>query len=159
MFQKRKSKLLLSAIVQGQAARVKSLLNSGADPNHPDAQGRTPLILAAEERQVGIAQDLIRAGANVEIRSKTGERALIFAAKKGSTPVMELLLKAGAKVNAKDKYGNTALMFSTIWATRMASISSFVRALARLLRVRVLPIVSTREILCTSCIDICCIGR
>ena len=90
MFKKRKSKTLLAAAAEGQAGKVKSLLDGGADPNYPDTLDRTALMMAAEEGHKSIAQYLIRAGADVNSRSKLRESALMFAAKKGSQ--LEILL-------------------------------------------------------------------
>jgi len=41
---------LFDAVAAGDLARVEALLAGGADPNPFDSEGRTPLIVAAQER-------------------------------------------------------------------------------------------------------------
>lgn len=54
---------LIEATVQGQLRRLQTLLAQGADPNQPDADGRTPLQWARALHRDSIADALRAAGA------------------------------------------------------------------------------------------------
>ncbi len=78
---------------------VRMLLDSGADVNAKDREGRSALMLAASSDIMSIAtiKLLLAKGADVNARSRKGESALDSAMLRGRTPVTALLIKAGAK--------------------------------------------------------------
>jgi hypothetical protein len=55
---------LMLAVLYRHDALVRELLERGADPNSADAQGRTPLSVAQEQNQRGMAELLRQAGAH-----------------------------------------------------------------------------------------------
>jgi ankyrin repeat protein len=55
---------LMLAVIYRHEALVRELLERGADPNSADAQGRTPLSVAQEQNQRGMAALLRQAGAH-----------------------------------------------------------------------------------------------
>jgi ankyrin repeat protein len=74
---------LFDAVVAGDLTRVEALLASGADPNPFDAEGRTPLMLAAERGEEEVAQVLLAGGADPTLTDRLGESALTKAAAHG----------------------------------------------------------------------------
>ena len=79
------------------------VLAHGADPNEPDARGRTGLIHAIGSSISGdsntVAALLLESGANPNPCSPAGWTALMTASMRGYTPIVELLLRRGADPN------------------------------------------------------------
>src|SRR5581483_4178 len=103
---------LLQAALQGDAAQVRRLLASGANPNTRDDQGATPLMLA------------------VSLGTQTGHDSSV-------TPdyeaVVRALLAKGASVNAVDANGRTALFYALEGSASEYKVIGSREALARLL--------------------------
>jgi len=59
------------------------LLDRGADINHQDIDGRTPLIAASESGRLETVQWLASRGAAVSVRDRNGMDALAIAKKRG----------------------------------------------------------------------------
>lgn len=66
------SENLIEAVMNMDDARVRQLVESGANIDAPDRKLQTPLILAAKTDQFRIAEYLISKGANVLAASKFG---------------------------------------------------------------------------------------
>lgn len=78
------------------------LLGKGADPNIGDANGDTPLILAARSGfSEGVARLLMKK-ALVDKPNKLGETALIAAVQTRQPAIVRVLLEAGADPDKKD---------------------------------------------------------
>jgi ankyrin repeat protein len=73
------NRALLTAIRQGDAAAVRSLLDRGADVNARDETGATALMHAALNADVALVQFLLRKGAEVNLRNRAGATALLWA--------------------------------------------------------------------------------
>jgi ankyrin repeat protein len=82
---------LFDAVAAGDLARVEALLASGADPNPFDAEGRTPLILAAGNGHEDLVRTLLAGGADPILTDRMGESALTRAAAHGHGRVAALL--------------------------------------------------------------------
>jgi ankyrin repeat protein len=100
------------AAYAGDLQTVGCLLDAGADVNHQDKQGRTPLYLAVQEGNRDIAELLINRGA--DIRKGRGQPPWVFAplhaaACYGRTDTINLLIRKGADVHAKDMVNATPL--------------------------------------------------
>ena len=96
----------------GDAAKVKKLLDGGADVDARAENGRTALHSAAFKGNAAVVTLLLEAGADADARNKKGETALHVAVVKGKADVVKLLLEAGADTEAKEGkygYGQTAL--------------------------------------------------
>lgn len=79
-----------------------------------DAEGRTLLMKAARDANIGMIENLLYSEANVNAADNDGWTALMFAARFSDSPrTVELLLNAGANPQAKNNYGITALLLAT----------------------------------------------
>lgn len=101
----------------GDAAKLKSLLDGGADPSTADDAGETALMLAAHHGHRAAVEVLIASGVDVNAASPQGWTALAKAAYNGETErgyveVVELLHKAGAQLDARIFFGITPLMLA-----------------------------------------------
>jgi ankyrin repeat protein len=104
----------------GEIARL--LLEKGASIRARNAEGSTPLIVAANHGETAVVRLLLHKGAEIEAADNEGITALIAAA--CDCPIIDmpdtddsvkLLLENGANIEAKDKQGRTALMFAAAW--------------------------------------------
>jgi len=74
-----------------------------------DANGRTPLSLAAEQGNLELVKLLLNAGAGINTRDiRYGLLPLQWAALEGRKSMVELLLEKGAEVNVRDSSGTTS---------------------------------------------------
>ena len=104
---------LADAVMKGNKAAVRSLLQKKADVNAAQSDGTTALHWAARLDDLEMADLLIHSGANVSAATRGGATPLELAAVNGSAAMIEKLIKAGADVNARlTKYGDTALMMA-----------------------------------------------
>jgi len=96
---------LEEAVRRPDCVKVKSLIEMGANPNHPRDMSVSwyadkPLELAVSRGNVDIVRQLIAAGADVTLSNpRTHETPLKVAASKGSFQVVSLLVEAGAEVD------------------------------------------------------------
>ncbi|KAG5974648.1 hypothetical protein E4U55_008119 [Claviceps digitariae] len=85
---------LYHAIMEGDVAMVKFLLEKGADPNDADISLRSFLAVAAREPPCDVLITLLDHGAKLP-----GSHALYAAAEEGNIAAAEVLLERGADVN------------------------------------------------------------
>lgn len=85
------------------------LIAAGADVNHADADGCTPLYRACTAFNTDGARLLVEGGADVNAATREGETPLMNAALGNHAEMVKILLQAGANVNAVDAQGCTAL--------------------------------------------------
>jgi ankyrin repeat protein len=89
------------------------LLGKGAKPDLENAQGNTPLAIAAQLGWVEGAQLLISRGIDVNKANNAGETPLILAVHKRDLPMVRLLLGAGADPKRADSVaGYSALDYA-----------------------------------------------
>ena len=89
---------------------VIALLDTGGDPNTPQADGATPLHWAVHWEAAGLVERLIRDGADVDAVNDLGVSALAIACRNGSGPMVDLLVDADANAALAEPSGETALM-------------------------------------------------
>ena len=111
------SESLPQAAAEGDVARVRSLLASGADANARDAEGATALMRAAHAGHLDVVRALADAGADVNAADERGWGALAKAVynadvDRGYADVVELLIERGANVEAPIGYGIRPLMLA-----------------------------------------------
>jgi ankyrin repeat protein len=111
--------LLVRAAVK-DAKLVQLILDCGADPSRPGADGDTPLLACATVGDVAVAETLAAAGASLESRDSNRRTALHRAAEHGHDELLKLLIARGAEVDARDSDDKTALMSARTPAAVMA---------------------------------------
>lgn len=94
---------------------IEILVKNGAIIDQSNADGWTPLVMAANYGKKFAMKALLDRRANVHARnSKNGSTPLITAAV--NPDIIRMLLDAGADVNARDNYGYTDLIMRAIHA-------------------------------------------
>ncbi len=101
---------LLIAAKAGDAAAVRTALQSKADPNAAAIDGTTALHWAVQKDAAAIVDLLLTAGAKVDAANRYGSTPLALACTNGNAAIVLRLLKGGANANATLAGGETALM-------------------------------------------------
>ena len=100
----------LALTIPSSVNAFSELLKAGASPNIVDAQGNSPLLLAAALDQKGEIEALLQNGADPNLSlTEDGRFPLLAAVKDGRKELVELLLEKGADVNKKGPSGYTPL--------------------------------------------------
>ena len=108
-------KVIMMACQWGDEKAVRNYLCDAAwMAKATDANGMTPLHVAALWGHVGIAEMLLRHRAEVNACNKAGMTPLHGAAMAGHEDVVAFLAQHGADTNARDTLGNTPLHFA-VW--------------------------------------------
>lgn len=102
------ARALAEAAEAGDAARVSSLLASGAFADARLRGGETPLMKASSRGYSDVARALLDAGADASARRADGFTPLILAAFFGHEEMVRLLLERGADATARTELGTTA---------------------------------------------------
>lgn len=99
---------LFAALQAKDAARVRALLDAGADPNEREPEHGLPALFAVtgHHHEPEIARMLLEAGAH----PNDGE-SVFHAAESFHEEALELLLRFGADLNETGDWGNTPLYF------------------------------------------------
>lgn len=101
------------AAVAGSLRGVREALSLGStDINQPNAQGQTPLIIAADRAHTAIVKLLLRNGASVSAVTNQGATALHSASLLGHGEVCQALIRAGSNLEARTTLGSTCLHLS-----------------------------------------------
>ena len=111
------------AYKEAQKAYRKALRSPGAVDKR-NAEGMTPLMLAAEANDLGPAIELVAKGALVNARSSGGWTPLMFAARRGNVEMVRFLLEHGASTKVMDKDGRTPLLCAVIPRGMLGSLGS-----------------------------------
>ena len=92
---------LVRAVTIDRGSLIDLCLIENVDPNGRDAQGRTPLLIAATRQNWKLARRLIDAGALVDLADETGFTPLMAAAVYGNLDMFRLLLAHSANLRAE----------------------------------------------------------
>ncbi|MEE9443201.1 MAG: ankyrin repeat domain-containing protein [candidate division Zixibacteria bacterium] len=104
---------LYSQIEQGNLEQVKLILNQNPDQlNVKNANGMTPLNLAAYRRQAEIVKELLDLGADASIGDNENSLPIHNAAVSGDTLIIGILLSHGVNIDAQDVNNMTPLLFA-----------------------------------------------
>ena len=103
---------LVTAAQERDAARVRALLQDGADVNARRPDGATALMWAAHWADVEMARQLLRAGANPNAADEQGVSPLALACETGDAAMVAALLGGGAKADQPQANGVTPLMMA-----------------------------------------------
>lgn len=101
---------LVKGIADNNLAVVSNALNNGANPNQRcmlQNELRTPIVLAAAERNLDITKILVLHGANVNFAKSNKETALGVASNQGDVPLVKYLLAQGADPNYLTRIGTS----------------------------------------------------
>ena len=117
---------LLDSVIMSDIARVRELLEKGADVNAKvEEHAETPLMFAVKFAGVDMVRLLLEGGAEVDARDDWGRTALFYASV--SSEKFRFLHHAGADVHARDKEGNTILMQKVSECALLAEIEELLR--------------------------------
>ena len=106
---------LADAAMEGDAGRVRLLIERRADVSAAQGDGMTALHWAAFRDDLEVAGLLLAADADVMARTRVGGLTpLWFAAENGSAPMLDRLLTTEADVNAATSTGATLLMAAAL---------------------------------------------
>jgi ankyrin repeat protein len=108
---------------QTRLAQLKQYISFGADLNHYDSAGRTPLLACiidapsgTDESVTKIAVEILcHSGANVNNRDRDGNTALYHAIRKGFCDCVTILLRYGAHVNRRAANGRSYRRLAQDW--------------------------------------------
>jgi ankyrin repeat protein len=100
------------AVMKGDKAALRALIQQKSDVNVPQADGATALHWAAYKNDLESADLLLRAGADVKAMNRAGVTPLYLASLNGGDAMIEKLLAAGADVNGRGPNGETSLMLA-----------------------------------------------
>jgi ankyrin repeat protein len=118
---------LIGAIKQGDAARVRALLQQRADVNAVDLDGTTALLWAVQRDQLETVGLLLKGGASATETNRYGISPLLAACEIGNVEIIDRLLRAGADANSATPAGETALMVAARTG-RVAAVKRLVAA-------------------------------
>jgi len=106
-------KALLLATAKGNIEIVEALVESGADANWVNEDGRTALMIVAGTGRDDIATLLVEKGrADVELNDRQGRSPLSLAAERGHIYTVNLLINQGSIIDSKDELGRSPLSYA-----------------------------------------------
>jgi ankyrin repeat protein len=101
------------AVMRGDRAAVRTLLDQHADVNAPQPDGATALHWAVFRSDKEMVDLLLRAGANAKAANREGATPLWLASTNGDAGIIAALLNAGADSNERLPLGRTPLMLAS----------------------------------------------
>ena len=101
---------LQRAAADNDAGQIAKLLDRGAELEHRNAEGRTPLVTATKANNIDAARALIEAGADVNAKDNIDDSAYLYAGAEGFDGILQLTLEHGADLSSTNRFGGTALI-------------------------------------------------
>ena len=145
---------LMYAVLYGDLATVRRLLDGGANPNVRNDAGATALMWAVDD--LDEARLLIERGADPNAKSDDGRTPLLIAAGLyGGAPVVKLLLDRGADINVKapSLFGETTPVSEAAYSGDVAVFRLLVNRGADLKALGPVPIGLALRSQCTECVE------
>ncbi|XP_050407181.1 ankyrin-1 [Patella vulgata] len=109
----RKETVLTIAVRVRRKELLPLLIARGADPNHVDCTGFTPLIHAVLEEDDKLLRQLLELGADINKTDNRGETPLHFAVHNEVSHIVSILLENGANPNVAAGDSYTPLLIAT----------------------------------------------
>lgn len=131
--------LLHHAVLCGNQAAVRVLLNCGADPEIPIKTSRgielRPIHIAAHYGSVEIIQELVSFGCDINSKTDVGNTALLISTRHKHSECVKVLALAGADFGLVNKFGHSAISIaeSNKWSLGLE------RVILELIRFGVVP--------------------
>lgn len=125
---------LINAVQGVDAARVRRVLATGANPNARDRSGVTALMFAAGMGDVEICRLLLGSKASVHAKAPDGRTALHLGFYKAD--VVQLLVERGADAKAVSDLGHTLPHLRSSGVSRTSSAWCWIKAPTRTVRTK-----------------------
>ena len=93
----------------GRKDLVRLMLDSGADPDEKDENGKIALLTAFQGRGQFLNRILLKHGCNVNYQNYKGHTALMYAVILNEVEIVELLLEKGCDVGLRNNEGYSAI--------------------------------------------------
>ncbi|XP_071124061.1 uncharacterized protein [Mytilus edulis] len=104
---------LYVAASRGRRDVVEFLIKTGpAGISKPDNDGRSPLLIACQNRQLSVVDSLIRENCDISQCNWEKQSPLFIACAEGFTEIVNLLVKGGADMGQRDEDGRTPLFIA-----------------------------------------------
>ena len=103
---------IADAVMKGDKAALRMLLQQQADANAPQVDGATALHWAVYRDDLDAADLLLRAGAKVDVANRDGITPVAMACLYGNVSMINKLVKAGADAKQRGPNGQTLLMLA-----------------------------------------------
>ena len=87
------------AIDRDSLSLASEAIKSGANADHPNQQGYTPLMIAAQTDNLRLTNFLLKLNANPNLRNQYGETAIMLASYHGRTDMVKQLYSKGAEIH------------------------------------------------------------
>lgn len=123
----------MASQVEAMAKVFKALMEKGAEINAQDADGQTPLIVAAATNQEELTSALLDLGADPNLKNAEGEVPAVHAIANNHPNISKILLERGANPEIRNKDGED-LMAIAYRYQRSAVVTQLVEARQRLHR-------------------------
>jgi transcriptional regulator EpsA len=105
---------LIAAITRGDIRSLRSLVQSGRDPNSRLLDGTTPLTVAVHRTQLEAVRILLASGADPSLPGLNGQTPLHLAIEGNQVEIAQRLLRANANANQPSRDGYRAADFAAL---------------------------------------------
>ena len=105
---------LENAVKSEDIKKVQNHIDAGANVNKTNAEGKTPLHVAAENGHKEVAGILIAKHANVNAKDNQGRTPLHLATQEGYPAMADYLTDKKADLNSQDKTGGSPLHYAVL---------------------------------------------
>ena len=94
----------------GDVLAVSRLVAQDAAIDAQNAAGETPLLIAVQANQLGVARALIAAGANINVQAANQDTPWLLAGASGRTEMIAAMIPVGPDFSIRNRYGGNALI-------------------------------------------------
>ncbi|MNK39497.1 Ankyrin repeats (3 copies) [compost metagenome] len=101
---------ILKAVQENNIDAVTKALKNGENVNATDSHKRSLLLIATNNKNVGIATLLVKYGADVNQQADNLDSPFLYAGASGQTELLKLFLANGARFDVFNRYNGSALI-------------------------------------------------